>query len=73
MKRQEAARVGLPLRRSRSSREARDLYQAIVTYFELVEYFPETDEARRARERLLGLARRTEDAWMAREKLLSLV
>ena len=67
---QEAKPMGLLLRRSQSGQEAGKLYRAIVTYFELVEYFPETDEARRAQEQLLSLAQRTDEAQRAREWLL---
>lgn len=73
MKRQESTPVGLMSRISQPRQEAGKLHQAVVTYFELVEYFPETDEARRAHEQLLGLAQRTDEAWKTREQLLSLV
>jgi len=57
---QEATPVGLLLRRAQSWQEAEKMHQAIATYFKLVEYFPETEEARCAQEQLLGLAQRFE-------------
>jgi len=57
---QEKTPVGLLLRRGQSWQEADKLHQAIATYFKLVEYFPDTEEARRAHGQLLGLAQRFE-------------
>ncbi len=57
---QEATPVGLLLRRAQSWQEAEKTHQAVATYFKLVEYFAETDEAQRAKEQLLGLAQRFE-------------
>ena len=56
----EATALALLLRRGQSWQEAGKMHQAIATYFKLVEYFPQTDEARRAQEQLLGLAQRFE-------------
>jgi len=53
---QEATPVGLLLRRAQSWQEAEKMHQAIATYFKLVEYFPETEEAHKAQEQLLGMA-----------------
>jgi len=60
MKGQEVTPIGLLLRRGRSWQEAGKIHQAIATYFKLVEYFPETNEAHSAQEELLGLAQRFE-------------
>ena len=57
---QEATPIGLLLRRAQSWQEAEKTHQAVATYFKLVEYFAETDEAQRAKEQLLGLAQRFE-------------
>ena len=57
---QKTTPVGFLLRRGQSWQEAEKLHQAIATYFKLVEYFQETDEAQRAQEQLLGLAQRFE-------------
>ena len=57
---QEATPVGLLLRRAQSWQEAEKMHQAIATYFKLVEYFPETEEAHSAQQQLLGLAQRFE-------------
>ena len=53
---QEARALSLLLRRAQSWQEAGKTHQAIHTYFKLVEYFPETDEAHGAYKQLLGLA-----------------
>jgi len=57
---QEATALALLLRRAQSWQEAQKMHQAIATYFKLVEYFPETDEAHSAQQQLLGLAQRFE-------------
>lgn len=57
---QETTPTGLLLRRARSWQEAKKLHQAIATYFRLVEYFPETEEARSAQGKLLYMAQRFE-------------
>ncbi len=57
---QEATALALLLKRAQSWQEAEKTHQAVATYFKLVEYFPETDEAHKAHEQLLGLAQRFE-------------
>jgi len=57
---QEATALALLLRRAQSWQEGGKTHQAIATYFKLVEYFPETEEAHKAQEQLLGLAQRFE-------------
>ncbi len=57
---QEATPVGLLLRRGQSWQEEGKVFQAIATYFRLMEYHSGTQEAQRAREGLLDLAQRFE-------------
>ena len=55
-----ATPVSVMLKRAESWRESGKVHQAIATYFKLVENFPDTDEASKAEERLLGLAQELE-------------
>jgi len=56
----EATALAL-LRRAQSWQEAGKMHQAMDMYFKLVENFPDTDEASKAGERLLGLAQELEE------------
>ena len=58
---QEATALALLLRRAQSWQEAGKMHQAMDMYFKLVENFPDTDEASKAGERLLGLAQELEE------------
>ena len=57
---QEATPLVLLLNEVQSWQEAGKTHQAIAACFKLVEYFPDTEEARRSQEQLLGLAQRFE-------------
>ena len=48
--------VGFMLRTAKTHEEGGNIYQAIATYFKLVEDFPGTDEASQAEKQLLSLA-----------------
>jgi len=57
---QETNPVALLLQRGQSWEEDGKTFQAIGTYFRLMEYHPGTQEARRARGHLFDLAQRFE-------------
>ena len=57
---QETTPLALLLQRGQSWQEEGKTFQAIAIYFRLMEYHSGTDEAKRARERLLNLAQRFE-------------
>jgi len=56
----EATALAL-LRRAQSWQQDDKIHQAIAMYFKLVEDFPETDEAHKAEEQLLGVAQELEE------------
>ncbi|MFH1560619.1 MAG: hypothetical protein ABID84_04335 [Chloroflexota bacterium] len=60
MAQQETTPLSLLLERGRSWEEGDKIFQAIATYFRLMEYHSGTDEAGRARGRLFDLAQRLE-------------
>ena len=60
MAQQEVTPVSLLLQRGQSWEEGGKIFQAIATYFRLMEYHAETEEAQRARGQLLNLAQRLE-------------
>lgn len=60
MAQQEVTPVSLLLERGRSWEEGGKIFQAIATYFRLVEYHSGTEEAARARGQLLNLAQQFE-------------
>ena len=60
MIRQEVTPVALLLQRGQSWEEDGKTFQAIATYFRLMEYHPGTQEARTARWHLFSLAQRFE-------------
>ena len=57
---QEVTPVALLLQRAQSWEESGKIFQAIATYFRLMEYHSGTEEAQRARGRLFDLAQRFE-------------
>jgi len=60
MAKQEPTPLALLLRRAQSWQEEGKFFQAIATYFRLMEYHAGTEPAQRAREQLLDLAQRLE-------------
>ena len=58
---QKVTTVSAMLKRAESWQEDGKMHQAMDMYFKLVENFPDTDEASKARERLLGLAQEFEE------------
>lgn len=60
MAQQEVSPLALLLRRAQSWEESEKFFQAIATYFRLMEYHSGTDEAEKARGQLLNLAQQFE-------------